>query len=274
MNYVQVNQKITVGNGSLTIFAGPCSLESEAIVMQTAEKMVQITQELGLPYVFKSSFDKANRSSINSWRGPGIKEGLKLLKKVKAEFDVPLLTDIHSPEQASEAAEVCDVLQIPAFLCRQTDLIIAAAKTGRVIKVKKGQFLAPWDMKNVIQKCEEVGNKKILLTERGTSFGYNTLVVDMTALPIMRKLGYPVVIDATHCVQQPGGLGQITGGKREMIPYLMRAAVATGVDGIFLETHPEPNKGLSDAATMLPLNEVKSLLKTALEIHKIASTLF
>lgn len=267
MKTVTIRKNISCGNGPLLIIAGPCSMESEALVMQVAETMKKITSKFKLPYVFKSSFDKANRTSIKSWRGPGLDEGLKLLEKVKKEFDIPVLTDIHEISQVKAAGEVCDVLQIPAFLCRQTDLLVAAAETGKTVNVKKGQFLAPWDMKNIVEKIKEAGSEKILLTERGASFGYNTLVVDMTSFPIMRQFGYPVIFDATHSVQQPGGLGNATGGKREMIPHLMRAAVAAGIDGIFMEVHPDPAKGLSDAATMLPLDKVEGMIELVQKIN-------
>lgn len=273
MNPVQIYKNVNCGNGPLLIIAGPCSIESEELVMQVAETMKNITSKLGLPFVFKSSFDKANRTSIKSWRGPGIDKGLKILEKIKKQFDVPILTDIHEIEHAKIAASVCDVLQIPAFLCRQTDLLVAAAETGKVVNVKKGQFLAPWDMKNIVDKLKEAGTNKILLTERGASFGYNTLIVDMTSLPIMRSFGSPVIFDATHSVQQPGGLGSATGGKREMIPHLLRAAVAAGVDGIFMEVHPEPSKGLSDAATMLPLSQVEGILTMAKNLNALVETI-
>lgn len=269
MKKVLINKSVACGNGPLMIIAGPCSMESEALVLQVAETMKKITSKFNLPYVFKSSFDKANRTSIKSWRGPGLEEGLKLLEKVKKEFEIPVLTDIHEISQVKAVGQVCDVLQIPAFLCRQTDLLIAAAETGKTVNVKKGQFLAPWDMKNIVEKLVEAGSDKILLTERGASFGYNTLIVDMTSFPIMRKFGYPVIFDATHSVQQPGGLGNATGGKREMIPHLMRAAVATGVDGIFMEVHPDPAKGLSDAATMLPLDKVEKMLELVQKINDL-----
>ncbi len=269
MKKVSINKSVACGNGPLMIIAGPCSMESEALVMHVAETMKKITSKFKLPYVFKSSFDKANRTSIKSWRGPGLEEGLKLLEKVKKELEVPVLTDIHEISQVKSAGEICDVLQIPAFLCRQTDLLIAAAETGKTVNVKKGQFLAPWDMKNIVEKLVEAGSEKILLTERGASFGYNTLVVDMTSFPIMRQYGYPVIFDSTHSVQQPGGLGNATGGKREMIPHLMRAAVAAGVDGIFMEVHPDPAKGLSDAATMLPLDKVEKMLELIQKINEL-----
>jgi 2-dehydro-3-deoxyphosphooctonate aldolase (KDO 8-P synthase) len=272
MKTVSIRKNISCGNGPLLIIAGPCSMESEALVMQVAETMKKITSKFKLPYVFKSSFDKANRTSIKSWRGPGLDEGLKLLEKVKKELDIPVLTDIHEISQVKAAGEVCDVLQIPAFLCRQTDLLIAAAETGKTVNVKKGQFLAPWDMKNIVDKLKEAGSEKILLTERGASFGYNTLVVDMTSFPIMRQFGYSVIFDATHSVQQPGGLGNATGGKREMIPHLMRAAVAAGIDGIFMEVHPDPTKGLSDAATMLPLDKVESMIELVQKINGLVES--
>ena len=272
MKTVTIRKNISCGNGPLLIIAGPCSMESEALVMQVAETMKKITGKFKLPYVFKSSFDKANRTSIKSWRGPGLDEGLKLLEKVKKEFDIPVLTDIHEISQVKAAGEVCDVLQIPAFLCRQTDLLVAAAETGKTVNVKKGQFLAPWDMKNIVEKIKEAGSEKILLTERGASFGYNTLVVDMTSFPIMRQFGYPVIFDATHSVQQPGGLGNATGGKREMIPHLMRAAVAAGIDGIFMEVHPDPAKGLSDAATMLPLDKVEGMIELVQKINGLVES--
>ncbi|PCJ60023.1 MAG: 3-deoxy-8-phosphooctulonate synthase [Planctomycetota bacterium] len=270
MKEIEISSNVKCGNGNpLLIIAGPCSIESEELVMNVAEKMKTITEKLNLPFVFKSSFDKANRTSINSWRGPGLEKGLKILEKVKKTFDVPVLTDIHETSQAEAIGDVCDIIQIPAFLCRQTDLLVAAAKTGKIVNIKKGQFLAPWDMKNAVTKIEETGSEKCMLTERGTSFGYNTLVVDMSSLPVMRSFGYPVIMDTTHCVQQPGGQGTITGGKREMIPYLMRAAVATGVDGLFLEVHPEPEKGLSDSTTMLHLDGVEDLLKMAKDIDTL-----
>ncbi|MEK6525598.1 MAG: 3-deoxy-8-phosphooctulonate synthase, partial [Nitrospirota bacterium] len=217
------------------LIAGPCVIESEQIVLETAQRIAEITRTLGMPYVFKSSYDKANRSSISSFRGPGIRSGLAVLRKVREQVGVPVLTDIHSVEEAMQAAEVADILQIPAFLCRQTDLLVAAAKTGRVVNVKKGQFLSPWEMRNVVKKLEESGNSRIILTERGSSFGYNNLVVDMRSLPIMRGLGYPVVFDATHSVQLPGGAGTRSSGQREFVTPLASAAAAAGCDGFFME---------------------------------------
>lgn len=250
-----------IGNGyPFYLFAGLCVIETENIVMDVAEQIVKITTELGIPFCFKASYDKANRSSIHSYRGPGIEEGIRILKKVKDTFDVPILTDVHCVKEVKKIADVADVLQIPAFLSRQTDLIVAAAKTGKVVNVKKGQFLSPYDMKNVIEKIENVGNEKIVLTERGYSFGYNNLVVDMRSLVIMRSMGYPVVYDATHSVMLPGAAGTVSGGNREFIPYLTRGAVAVGVDGVFMEVHSEPEESLSDKATVFPLRELKKFL--------------
>ncbi len=243
-----------------TLIAGPCVIESEELVLSIAEEMKEITDELGIPYTFKASFDKANRTSIHSFRGPGIEEGLKILKKVKDTYNVPICTDIHEPWQAEKAAEVCDILQIPAFLCRQTDLLVAAAKTGKCINIKKAQFLAPWDMKNCIEKVKESGNDNVMVCERGSTFGYNTLVVDMTGLRVMKEFGVPVIFDATHSVQKPGGNGTSTGGNRQFVEYLAKAAVAVGADGLFMETHPDPDHALSDGPNMVPLGEMKDLL--------------
>lgn len=230
-----------VGGGHTPcLIAGPCVIESEDLALNTAERIAEITKALGIPYIFKSSYDKANRTSIASFRGPGLAKGLAVLRKVKEQVGVPLLTDVHTVEDAQEAATIVDVLQIPAFLCRQTDLLVAAAKTGRVVNVKKGQFLAPWEMANVVTKLEESGNRRILLTERGSSFGYNNLVVDMRALPIMRGLGYPVIFDATHSVQLPGGGGTKSSGQREFVAPLACAAAGAGCDGFFMEVHPTP----------------------------------
>ncbi|HLK59634.1 MAG TPA: 3-deoxy-8-phosphooctulonate synthase [Chthonomonadaceae bacterium] len=266
-------QNITLGepNRPLLLIAGPCVIESLDLCRTVAATVQRLTKELGLSYVFKASFDKANRTSGASFRGQGLDKGLEVLNAIKTEFGVPVLTDVHETWQCKPVAEVCDVLQIPAFLCRQTDLIVAAAETGRAINVKKGQFLAPWDMKNIVQKVESVGNRNLLLTERGVSFGYNTLVVDMTSLPQMRAFGYPVVFDGTHSVQRPGAAqgGTASGGMREFIPHLTRAAVAVGVDALFLETHPEPEKGLSDTATMLPLADLPGLLRQVIAIDKV-----
>ncbi len=248
------------------LIAGPCVIESEALVLETAFQIAEIAKQVGFPFIFKSSYDKANRSSIHSFRGIGIDEGLSILQKVKEQVQVPVLTDVHSVEEATRAGQVVDILQIPAFLCRQTDLLTAAAKTGRVVNVKKGQFLSPWDMKNVVHKLEESGTKKIVLTERGASFGYNNLVVDMRSLPVMRGLGYPVVFDATHSVQLPGGGGTKSSGQREFIAPLARAAAAAGCDGFFMEVHLDPDAALSDGPNMVPLNKLKELLQQLLQV--------
>jgi 2-dehydro-3-deoxyphosphooctonate aldolase (KDO 8-P synthase) len=244
----------------LFLIAGPCVIESEAHARMMAERIAKIAADAGVPYIFKASYDKANRSSLKAFRGPGPQEGLRILAKIKTELKLPLLTDIHDASQAGPAAEVCDVLQIPAFLARQTDLLIAAGKTGRIINIKKGQFLSPWDMGNVTEKVASTGNTKIILTERGASFGYQNLVVDMRSFPVMQKTGYPVVYDVTHSVQLPGGQGHASGGQPEFIEPLARAGVAAGVDGIFLETHDNPAAALSDGANALPLAQLPALL--------------
>lgn len=250
-----------------TLIAGPCVIESEESVMLIAEKVKSITERLELNYYFKASFDKANRTSIYSYRGPGIEEGLRILKKVKDAYKLKIATDIHEPWQAERVAEICDLIQIPAFLCRQTDLLVAAAKTGKIVNVKKAQFLAPWDMINVVRKIEESGNKKIMLCERGTLFGYNTLVVDMTGIREMKKIGYPVVMDATHSVQRPGGKGNVTDGNRENIEPLAKAAVAAGADALFFEIHPDPENALSDGPNMVRLDEFEELLKRIIKVY-------
>lgn len=250
-----------------SLIAGPCVIESEELVLSVAGKMKKITEELGIPYTFKASFDKANRTSIHSFRGPGIEEGLRILQKVKDSYGLPVCTDIHEPWQAEKAAQVCDILQIPAFLCRQTDLLVAAAKTGKCINIKKAQFLAPWDMKNCVEKVRESGNDNVMLCERGSTFGYNTLVVDMTGLRVMKDLGVPVIFDATHSVQKPGGNGTSTGGNRQFVEYLAKAAVAVGVDGLFMETHPDPDHALSDGPNMVPLGEMKELLQKLQRVY-------
>lgn len=257
------------GGNPLFLIAGPCVIESEAHARMMAERVAKIASDAGVPYIFKASYDKANRSSIKSFRGPGLKEGLRILAKIKAELRLPILTDIHDASHAAPAAEVADVLQIPAFLARQTDLLLAAAKTGRVINIKKGQFLSPWDMGNVVEKVASSGNHNIILTERGASFGYNNLVVDMRTFPIMRKLGYPVVYDVTHSVQIPGGQGHASGGQPEFIEPLARAGVAAGVDGIFLETHDNPAAALSDGPNALPLAELPGLLARLKELSTL-----
>ena len=252
-----------------TLIAGPCQLENESHAIKISTELKKITSELGINLIYKSSFDKANRTSLKGKRGIGLENSLPIFDKIRKEVGLPILTDVHTAEQCKIVSNHADVLQIPAFLCRQTDLLIAAAKTGKVINVKKGQFLAPWDMANVIKKIEESGNKNILITERGASFGYNTLVSDMRALPIMSKYGFPIVFDATHSVQQPGGMGEKSGGQREFVPYLARAAIAVGVSAIFLETHEDPDNAPSDGPNMVPLNEVKALLKKLTEIDKL-----
>ena len=252
-----------------TLIAGPCQLENEEHAMKMSFELKKITSELGINLIYKTSFDKANRTSLKGKRGLGLEKSLPIFDKIRKEIGVPVLTDVHTAEQCSIVANHVDVLQIPAFLCRQTDLLIAAAKTGKIINVKKGQFLAPWDMANVIKKIEESGNKNILITERGASFGYNTLVSDMRALPIMSKFGFPIVFDATHSVQQPGGMGEKSGGQREFVPHLARAAIAVGVGAIFMETHEDPDNAPSDGPNMVPLSEVKTLLKKLTEIDKI-----
>jgi 2-dehydro-3-deoxyphosphooctonate aldolase (KDO 8-P synthase) len=252
------------------LIAGPCVIESEQLVLETAHRIAEIARALDIPYIFKSSYDKANRTSISSFRGLGIKEGLAILKKVKAQVGVPVLTDVHSVEEAAQAGDAVDVLQIPAFLCRQTDLLVAAAKTGRVVNVKKGQFLSPGEMANVVTKLEESGTRRILLTERGSSFGYNNLVVDMRAFPIMRKFGYPVVFDATHSVQLPGGGGTKSSGQREFVAPLACAAAAAGCDGFFMEVHPDPDRAPSDGPNMVPLHDLKKLLERLMRICQAA----
>ena len=256
-------------NHPLFLIAGPCVIESEAHARSMAEQVARVAGDCGVPCIFKASYDKANRSSVNSFRGPGLKEGLRILGKIKADLKLPILTDIHDASQAEPAAEVCDVLQIPAFLSRQTDLLLAAAKTGRGVNVKKAQFLSPWDMKNVVEKVASTGNQKILLTERGASFGYQNLVVDMRSFPILKKLGYPVVFDVTHSVQLPGGQGHASGGQPEFIEPLARAGVAAGADGIFIEVHDNPPKALSDGANALPLAQLASLLSRLKELSSL-----
>jgi 2-dehydro-3-deoxyphosphooctonate aldolase (KDO 8-P synthase) len=260
---------VSLGDGFFVI-AGPCVIESRDMCLRIAHELKAVCSKLGVPYVFKASFDKANRTSVKSYRGPGLEEGLNVLAAVKKAEDVPILTDIHDPQQAAAVAEVADILQIPAFLCRQTDLVLAAAATGKAVNIKKGQFLAPWDVKSIVEKVESTGNRSIILTERGSSFGYNALVVDMRSIPVMKEFGYPVVIDGTHSVQQPGGLGNATGGDRRMVPTICKAAVAAGADGVFLEVHEDPQKAKSDAANTLPLNEVGALLATLKRVSEAA----
>ena len=257
------------GQNPMVLIGGPCVIESEQKVMGIAEKLKRITSDKGVPFIFKASYDKANRSSIQSFRGPGLQEGLKILEKIKTDLDLPILSDIHKEEEVEPAAEVLDILQIPAFLCRQTDLLVKAAHSGKPVNVKKGQFMAPWDMKNVVNKLEESGNKNILLTERGVTFGYNNLVVDMRSLVLMRDYGYPVVFDSTHSLQQPGGQGTKSGGQREMIPDLARGAVAVGCDALFMETHPDPDQALSDGPNMLKLDLLPELLEQLITLDQI-----
>jgi 2-dehydro-3-deoxyphosphooctonate aldolase (KDO 8-P synthase) len=262
--------KVTIGNNlPFTLIAGPCQMESRDHALMMAEKLVTMTSKLGVPFIYKSSFDKANRTSLNSKRGFGLENSLKVFEEVKKTFGCPVLTDVHNETQCAEVADVVDVLQIPAFLCRQTDLLIAAAKTGKIINVKKGQFLAPWDMKNVAAKVSDSGNDNIILTDRGTCFGYNTLISDMRALSIMAQTGYPVVIDATHSIQQPGGMGGVSGGQREFVPVIARASIAVGVAGIFMETHQDPDNAPSDGPCMVILSEMEGLLKKLQEIDMV-----
>ena len=267
---VQIGPLSVGGNAPHILIAGPCVIESEALVLETASAIAKIAQELDIPFIFKSSYDKANRTSISSFRGLGLTAGLNILRKVKDEVGVPVLTDIHEVQDVGQVAEVVDILQIPAFLCRQTDLLCAAAQSGRVVNVKKGQFLSPWDMSNVVKKLEEAGTTKICLTERGSSFGYQNLVVDMRSLPVMRALGYPVIFDATHSVQLPGGAGTRSSGQREFVAPLARSAAAVGCDGFFMEVHPKPEEALSDGPNMVRLKELKGLLVQIQAIWKVS----
>jgi 2-dehydro-3-deoxyphosphooctonate aldolase (KDO 8-P synthase) len=260
--------QLTIGDGGLALIAGPCVIESRELCLEVATAVRDLATARGIPYVFKASFDKANRTSIHSHRGPGLEEGLAILAAVREQVGVPVLTDIHESWQAGRVAEAVDILQVPAFLARQTDLLVAAAETGRPVNVKKAQFMAPWDMRSVVTKLEEAGCRSILLTERGTSFGYNNLVVDFRGLPAMRALGYPVCYDVTHSMQQPGAAGTASGATREYAPHLLRAAAAVGCDALFIEVHPEPERALSDAAAQLPLAELGPLLDQALAIHR------
>jgi 2-dehydro-3-deoxyphosphooctonate aldolase (KDO 8-P synthase) len=258
------------GDAPLFLIAGPCVIESEAHAMSMAERLGEIASELGIPYIFKASYDKANRSSLDSFRGPQLEEGLRILAEIKKCTGLPILTDVHDISQVGPAAEVCDILQIPAFLCRQTDLLLAAGRTGRVVNVKKGQFLSPWEIGNAAEKIASTGNEKIILTERGSSFGYQNLVVDMRSFPIMRKFGYPLVFDVTHSVQLPGGAGKSSGGQPEFIEPLARAGAAVGVNGMFLEVHDNPPQALSDGANALPLEQFRALLEKILRLSALA----
>ena len=260
-----------IGKDKLTIFAGPCAIESKDVVFKVAEKLKKVCAELDINYVFKASYDKANRSSIKSFRGPGLDEGLKVLAAVKKEFNLPIVTDIHKEEEAKPAAEVADVLQIPAFLCRQTDLLVAAAKTGKIVNIKKGQFLSPSQMKSIAQKVIDSGNDKILITERGTTFGYNNLVSDMRSIKIIQDMGYPVVFDATHSVQLPGGAGDSSCGERQFAPLLAKSATAAGAKCLFFEIHPESGKALCDGANMIPLDEAYNLFELLNKIFKVVN---
>lgn len=269
MNTVNIGPIQVGGKNPIALIAGPCVIEGLERTLMIGREIKAIADKLGVPYIFKASFDKANRSSYQSFRGPGLEEGLKILATIKKELNVPVVSDIHDVAQVTPAAEVLDILQIPAFLCRQTDLVYQTALTGKVVNVKKGQFLAPWDMKNVVDKIREAGNENILLTERGASFGYNNLVTDMRSLAIMRGLGYPVVFDATHCVQLPGGAGTTSSGQREFVPYLTRAAVATGIDVLFTEVHDNPPEALSDGPNMLYIDQLEELLKDVQAIDAV-----
>ena len=273
MTQAQITDTLSIGDRQpLTLIGGPCVIESADFTLMMAEKIAEICDRLNISFIFKSSFDKANRTSINSFRGHSIDRGLEILQQVKESLGIPILTDIHESYQASTVAQVADVLQIPAFLCRQTDLLLAAATTGKAINVKKGQFLAPWDMKNVVKKLEHGGAKNILLTERGTSFGYNNLVVDFRSLPQMRQLGYPVVFDATHSVQMPGGKGDKTDGQREFVPYLARAAAAVGIDALFMEVHENPDIAPSDGPNMIPLANLEQILQEVISVNRSSNS--
>jgi 2-dehydro-3-deoxyphosphooctonate aldolase (KDO 8-P synthase) len=269
MHHVTIGN-ITIGSGHpLALIAGPCVLESRDLAFHIADAVSALARTLSIPFIFKGSFDKANRTSRAGYRGPGLDEGLQILAAVRQEFGVPVCTDFHEPAQAAPVAEVVDLLQVPAFLCRQTDILVAAAATGKPTSVKKGQFLAPWDMRHVVGKYTAAGNHQLLLVERGASFGYNNLIVDMRALAVMRDLGYPVIFDATHSAQLPGGAGDATGGQREFIPALIRGAVAVGVDALFMEVHPDPAHGLSDATTMWPLAHLREVLEQAQRLDAV-----
>lgn len=269
MNPVKV-RKFSVGTGQpLAVISGPCVIESEESALYAAEYLKNLFTELNINFIFKASYDKANRSAYHSFRGPGLQEGLRILEKIRTTFDLPILTDVHSPDDAKAVGQVCDIIQIPAFLCRQTDLITAAGQTGAVINIKKGQFMAPWDMGNVVDKVLETNNSKIILTDRGTSFGYNNLVSDMRTIPIMKQFGFPVCFDASHSVQLPGGLGHASGGQREFIPTLAKAAIAAGSDLLFIESHPNPAEAKSDKDSVFPFNQLKSLLEELKKIYDV-----
>lgn len=268
MKHVIIGDITVHQDAPLAFFAGPCVIESRDHVMEMAESVVRLGQSTGAPMIFKTSYDKANRSSIHSYRGPGVKEGAGILREIKERFGIPVLTDVHEPQEVEIIAEVADILQIPAFLCRQTDLVLSVAESGRVVNVKKGQFLSPWDVEQVIEKILSTGNEQILITERGTSFGYNNLVNDMRAIPIMREYGFPVVFDATHSAQLPGGAGSTAGGMRTYIPPVARAAVAAGADAVFMEIHDNPDGARSDAATQWPLSRAESLIRQLQQVYE------
>jgi len=270
MEKIVVNRRVAIGgDGGFVLIAGPCVVEDPQGTRDIARYLKDLTEQLDIPFVFKASYDKANRTSAKSFRGPGMKEGLRILRGIREEFGIPVLSDVHRFEEIDDAAEVLDIMQVPAFLCRQTDFIVEVARRAKVINIKKGQFLAPWDISNVIEKAESAGNRNIVVTERGTSFGYNNLVSDFRSIPVMRGMGYPVVYDGTHSVQLPGGAGTSSGGQREMVPYLTRAAIAVGVDGLFLEVHPDPDRALCDGPNSLRLDMLPGLLKTLKEIDRI-----
>jgi 2-dehydro-3-deoxyphosphooctonate aldolase (KDO 8-P synthase) len=268
MRKFKINKKIDVG-GKFLLLAGPCVVEGKLVCLEIAEFLSSLAKKLGISYVFKASYDKANRSSGTSFRGPGISKGLEILAEVKEKFELPILTDIHESGQAEEVAKIADIIQIPAFLCRQTSLLLEAGVTGKTVNIKKGQFMSPVDMKNAVEKVFSTGNKKVMLTERGTFFGYNNLVVDMRSLPMMRDIGVPVIFDATHSVQTPGGLGNASGGRREFVAPLARAATAVGIDGLFIEVHPKPEKALSDGPNSLSFKDTEKILKQVIAIHEI-----
>ena len=269
MNKVKVGS-IEIGGGNpLVLIAGPCVLEKEKEALEIAQELKKITDRLNIPFIFKSSYDKANRTSVDSYRGPGLKKGLPILEKVKERFKIPILSDVHCQEDIKKVKDILDIIQVPAFLCRQTDFITGIARTGKAINIKKGQFLAPWDIKNIIEKITRRNNRRILITERGTSFGYNNLIVDMRGLVIMAKFGYPVIFDATHSVQLPGGKGTSSGGDREFVPHLSRAAAGVGIDGLFLEVHPDPDRALCDGPNSIALNKLEPILERIKEIDRI-----
>ncbi len=269
MKSIRINENLAIPDGGLFLIAGPCVIESEEHTIFIAEELKKISITLSIPLIFKASFDKANRLSIKSFRGPGLEEGLRILKKVKKDFGLPVLSDVHEISQIEKAQEVLDIIQIPAFLCRQTDLVVEVARTGKAINIKKGQFLAPWNMRSIIEKALSQGNEKIMITERGTTFGYNNLVVDMRSIPIMKDFGFPVIIDATHSVQIPGGGGEKSGGESRFASYIARAGVSVGADGVFLEVHENPERALSDGPNSLPLSKLPSLIKELLSIYSI-----